>query len=107
MTGRPTTVLSPEPQAPRPEPAVDVDRAYRLDRRVVVRPAVEGAVAYHFGTRRAVFLHEPRLPEFLNGLEHEPSLASALDALVLDTDDRARWEDTLARLARAQVIHVL
>lgn len=87
------------------EAAVDARRAYVVDRRVVVRPVVKGAVAYHFGTSRAVFLHEPQMPDFLTGLDRYPSLASALDALALETADRTRWEATLACLARAQVIH--
>lgn len=92
------------PASTNPE-ALDTGRAYWLDRRVVIRPESFGAVAYHFGTRRAVFLHEPGLSEFLTGLERHESLSSALDALHLNPDLRLAWEDSLARLAGAQIIH--
>lgn len=86
---------------------LDPSRPYCMDRRVVIRPESVGAVAYHFGTRRAVFLHEPRLFEFLPGLERHPSLESALDALRLDPDERSAWEASLAHLVGAQIIHAL
>jgi len=86
---------------------LDYARAYSLDRRVVIRPEAVGAVAYHCGTLRATFLHEPGLEEFLMNLERQPSLSSALEALHLDPQRRSVWEASLAKLAGAQIIHAL
>jgi putative mycofactocin binding protein MftB len=37
-------------------PASDLDRPWRLDERVAVRPEPFGALLYHFGTRRLSFV---------------------------------------------------
>jgi putative mycofactocin binding protein MftB len=55
----------------------ELERAWRLDRRVAIRPEPFGALAYHFGTRRLSFLKSRKLLAVVLTLEAQPT---ALDA---------------------------
>ena len=62
-----------------------------------------GALAYHYGNRRLVFLKSRTLVELVASLHDYPSAAEAVDALVPEPQ-RAAYRRALARLADAQVI---
>jgi mycofactocin biosynthesis protein MftB len=51
----------------------DLDRAWRLDSQVAIRPERFGALAYHFGTRRLSFLKSRKLLAVVEALAAEPS----------------------------------
>jgi putative mycofactocin binding protein MftB len=59
---------------------MDVQRPYQLSERVGLRPEPFGAMAYHFDTRRLVFLKTPDLVELVHSLASFPSLAAAVVA---------------------------
>ena len=70
------------------------------------RPAgrvVRRGSAYHYGTRRLVFLKSLPLVRLVTELEAYRSAAAALDALVPE-GERARYAAALARLADSGVI---
>jgi putative mycofactocin binding protein MftB len=71
-----------------------VDRALELAPRVALRPEPFGALAYHYGTRRLVFLKDRQLVRVLEALGSQPSLGEAFDAC--DVGDRRRQAFTRA-----------
>ncbi len=83
--------------------AFAVEGAWRLDPQVALRDESFGALAYHYGTRRLVFLKSRPLVGLVSGLEAYPTAAAALDALAPE-GERARYEAALGRLAESGVI---
>lgn len=68
--------------AARPACAFDPSRPSRLSPEVSLREESFGALAYHFGTRRLVFLKSPTLVELLRALHAHRSTAAAIEAHV-------------------------
>ena len=83
--------------------AFAVDRAYRLNPQVALRDESFGALAYHYGNRRLVFLKSRTLVTLVSSLGEYASAAAALSAHVPD-DQRAAYARALARLAASEVI---
>ena len=65
-----------------------LDRALTLHPQVALRPEPFGALAYHYGNRRLVFLQHTDMVAVAGALAHHPSLADALEACGID---RRRW----------------
>jgi putative mycofactocin binding protein MftB len=55
-----------------------LDRPYRLNPRVALRPEPFGALAYHYGNRRLVFLRSPEMVRVVEALDDADSAADAL-----------------------------
>jgi putative mycofactocin binding protein MftB len=87
----------------RPPAAFATDRAWRLNPQVALRDESFGALAYHYGNRRLVFLKSRALVALVSSLEEYPSADRALSQLV-PADERRAYERALARLAAAEVI---
>jgi putative mycofactocin binding protein MftB len=89
-------------------PALDPDRPYALHPQVALRPEPFGALAYHYGNRRLVFLKSPAMVALVRSLADHPSLAAALDAAVADGvitgRQRASHERALASLAASDIL---
>ena len=85
-------------------PAVfDAGQPYEMHPQVAIRPESFGALAYHYGNRRLVFLKSRRLVELVASLGDYETAAGALEALV-PTEERAAYGRALARLATSEVI---
>ena len=82
----------------------DLNRGWRLNPAVALRPEPFGALAYHFGNRRLSFLKTPRLVTVVRLLDSQASAAAALDAAGVSTRERARYAAALAALADSEVI---
>jgi mycofactocin biosynthesis protein MftB len=80
-----------------------VERAWRLNPQVALRDEAFGALAYHYGNRRLVFLKSRTLVDLVSSLQAYPSAGEAIGALVPD-GERASYRRALARLAEAEVI---
>lgn len=74
----------------------DADLPARLHPLVAVRDESFGALAYHYGERRLVFLKTPALVAVLVDLEHHATARAAVAAHVADGE----VDDYLAALAR-------
>ncbi len=83
--------------------AFDTDRPWRLNAQVALRDESFGALAYHYGNRRLVFLKSRALVDLVSSLAEYPSAGDALSDLVPETA-RPAYERALARLAAAEVI---
>ncbi len=79
------------------------EKAWQLNPQVALRDEAFGALAYHYGTRRLVFLKSRRLVDLVTSLREYPSAAEAVDALV-PAAERAAYRRALARLADSGVI---
>jgi len=87
------------------ETEFDAAAGWSLHPQVALRPEGFGALAYHYGNRRLVFLKSERLVSLVASLDRYDSAESALQALV-DPGERGRYAAALARLAASQVIRV-
>jgi putative mycofactocin binding protein MftB len=76
---------------------------WRLHPQVALREEPFGALAYHYGNRRLVFLKSRTLVELVSSLERFPSATAALEALVPEAG-RPSYRRALARLATSEVI---
>ena len=79
------------------------EKAWRLNLHVALRDESFGALAYHYGTRRLVFLKSRLLVDLVSSLGEYPSAAEAIAALVPE-QQRAGYERALGRLAGSEVI---
>lgn len=83
---------------------LQLDRRYRLDPLVALRPERFGAMAYHYGNRRLNFLRSPLLASVVESLADHPSLQAALDALVPPAQ-HASYRRALSSLVASDFIH--
>jgi mycofactocin biosynthesis protein MftB len=86
-------------------PAFDAESAWQLNPQVALRDESFGALAYHYGNRRLVFLKSRRLVELVSALGEYRSADEAIDAIVPE-GERASYRRALARLAASEVIDV-
>ncbi len=84
---------------------IDLDRAWRLDSQVALRPERFGALAYHFGTRRLSFLKDRRLHEVARTLGTRATAREACLAAGVCEQEMPRFARALASLAAAGMIH--
>ena len=109
-SGEPGTPVTREEQAasgeraPSGEPSgFDAARPYEKHPQVAIRPESFGALAYHYGNRRLVFLKSPALVTVVETLAEFPSAAAALAAHVPDAQ-RASYCTALSGLLASEVI---
>jgi putative mycofactocin binding protein MftB len=80
---------------------------YRRSLRVGLRPEPFGALAYHYDTRRLVFLKSTELVDLVDSLESHPTADAAVDALVgADGDRRPAYLKALGSLVEAGIVEV-
>ena len=63
---------------------------------MALRPEPFGALAYHYGNRRLIFLKHPDVVRVVRSLDEHGSLAETLDACGIAP---ARWPSFLTRTA--------
>ena len=81
----------------------DPDSAWRVHPQVALRDESFGALAYHYGTRRLLFLKSPTLVDLVSSLDRYASATAAMEAIV-PAPERPRYCRALARLAASEVI---
>jgi mycofactocin biosynthesis protein MftB len=81
------------------------DKPWRVHPQIALRDESFGALAYHFGTRRLMFLKSRPLVELVTALDQYDSADAALDALIPESE-RPTYRRALARLAASEVIDV-
>ena len=83
--------------------AFDAEGPARLSEQVALRDEPFGALAYHYGTRRLVFLKSRTLVELCRALPGYGSISEAVGSLVAP-DERAAYLSALRRLFDAGVL---
>lgn len=81
-----------------------LDRRLALDPQVALRPEPFGALAYHYGNRRLVFLKHPDVVRVVQALADHDTVADALRACDIA---EARWpsfERALESLTRSHLL---
>lgn len=76
---------------------------WSLSDEVSLRDESFGALAYHHGTRRLVFVKSPLLADVVRRLGDYDSVDDALGALV-EPDERDSFARALASLARSEIL---
>ena len=84
--------------------AFDLNRGWRLNPAVSLRPESFGALVYHFGNRRLSFLKTRQLVTVVRLLASHDSAADALAAAGVPVQRRAQYAAALAALADSEVI---
>jgi putative mycofactocin binding protein MftB len=82
----------------------DLDRAWRVDPRVSMRPEPFGALLYHFGTRRLSFLKNQRVLAVVRALGDHPSARSACAAAGVTEAELPAYVRALSALADSNMI---
>ena len=82
----------------------DLDRAWRVDPRVSLRPEPFGALLYHFGTRRLSFLKNQTVLAVVRALADHPSARSACLAAGVAEADLPVYARALTALADSKMI---
>jgi putative mycofactocin binding protein MftB len=82
----------------------DLDRAWRVDPRVSLRPEPFGALLYHFGTRRLSFLKSQRVLAVVRALGDHPSARAACTAAGVTEAELPAYRQALATLAESSMI---
>jgi mycofactocin biosynthesis protein MftB len=82
------------------DPAV----AYRLHPKVALRPEPFGALAYHYGNRKLVFLKSMRMVELVRNIGDHPSVDDALNTLSLTPQSRPKYLAALTSLAQSDML---
>jgi putative mycofactocin binding protein MftB len=84
--------------------ALDPEQAYRLHPKVALRPEPFGALAYHYGNRKLVFLKSPRMVALVRDLGTYPTLNEALSAAGLTERSRPKYLAALMSLAQSDML---
>jgi putative mycofactocin binding protein MftB len=82
----------------------DPSRAYGLSPEVALRDERFGAMAYHYGNRRLVFLCSREVVTLVRDLEHHGSIDAALAASSIASDRWSTFRKALQGLAESEVI---
>jgi putative mycofactocin binding protein MftB len=81
-----------------------LDRAFALHPQVALRPEPFGALAYHYGNRKLIFLKHPDIVDVVRGLADHATLREALIAAGIA---EARWpvfERAVASLVESEML---
>jgi mycofactocin biosynthesis protein MftB len=82
----------------------DLDRPWRIDEKVAVRPEPFGALLYHFGTRRLSFLKNATVLAVVESLADHPSARSACAAAGVSAAALPAYRRALGTLAESSMI---
>jgi mycofactocin biosynthesis protein MftB len=82
----------------------DLDRRWRLDDQVALRPERFGAMLYHFGTRRLSFLKDPRMLTVVRALAEQPTARAACAAAGVGPAELPAFTTALATLAATRMV---
>ena len=81
-----------------------LDRRLELDPQVAVRPEPFGALAYHYGNRRLIFLKHPDVVRVVGALGDHDSVREALVACDIDESRWASFDAALESLSRSGML---
>ena len=80
------------------------DRALELAPRVALRPEPFGALAYHYGNRRLVFLRDRDLVRVVESLASHTTVAAAFEACQIADRRRPAFERAIASLIDSEMV---
>ena len=86
--------------------AVTLDAAFELHPQAAVRPEPFGALVYHYGNRRLVFLRKPEVLDVVNHLGVHDTVGHTLAACGIAESRWPSFVKALANLEDSEVIRV-
>lgn len=86
---------------------VTLESACELHPQVALRPEPFGALAYHYGNRRLVFLKHPDIVRVVKTMGQHPCLREALLAEGVDENRWPSFVSALSSLTTSEIIRVL
>lgn len=86
-------------------PSVLLDRRLALHPQVALRPEPFGALAYHYDTRRLVFLKHPDVVRVVKALDRHDTVGEALTACDIAPNRWAAFERALSALIESEMLH--
>ncbi len=95
-----STDLSPA----KPVVTVALDSVLELHPQVAVRPEPFGALAYHYGNRRLIFLKHPDVVRVVQRLAEHPDVAATLGACGIAPDRHDSFVTALASLQKSEIV---
>ncbi len=81
-----------------------LDQALELHPQVALRPEPFGALAYHYGNRRLVFLKHRDVVTVAQHLGEHPTLGATLEACHIDPSRWPSFEKAFASLASSEIV---
>ena len=85
-------------------PPALLDRALELHPKVALRPEPFGALAYHYDTRRLVFLKHVDVVRVVEALARHPTAGEALGACGIEPARHAAFEQALGALIDSEML---
>lgn len=85
--------------------ATIASRSLALHPQVALRPEPFGALAYHYGTRRLVFLKHPDIVRVVAALADHPSVADALTVCQVEPRRWPSFERAIASLLDSEMLY--
>jgi putative mycofactocin binding protein MftB len=81
-----------------------LDRRLALDPQVALRPEPFGALAYHYGNRKLIFLRHPDVVRVVDALDGDRTLAEVLVSCGIDERRWPSFETALSSLERSEML---
>jgi len=81
-----------------------LQQGLELHPRVALRPEPFGALAYHYDTRRLVFLKHPDVVAVVRELGSHPTVAATLDACGISAQRRPAFVKALTSLLESNIL---
>lgn len=85
---------------------LDPAGVYRVHEKVAVRPEPFGALVYHYGNRKLVFLKNLRMVAVVNSLDGHATINDALDANDVPAASRPNYLRALHSLLKSDMLEV-
>jgi putative mycofactocin binding protein MftB len=82
-----------------------LDRHLELDEQVALRPEPFGALAYHYGNRKLIFLKHPDVVAVVEALPTHDTLGDALRACGIEERRWPAFQSALEALERSEMLH--
>ncbi len=82
-----------------------LQRRLALHPQVALRPEPFGALAYHYGNRKLIFLKHPDVVRVVEALPDHDSLADTLTACGVERHRWRSFESALASLYDSEMLH--
>lgn len=83
---------------------VALESTLEIHPQVAVRPESFGALAYHYGNRRLIFLKHPDVVNVVQTLHEHPDVQSTLNACGVTRD---RWPSFVEALSSLEISEVI
>ena len=82
-----------------------LDRHLELNSQVALRPEPFGALAYHYGNRKLIFLKHPDMVRVVRALDGRSSLADTLRSCEIAEHRWPSFEAALTSLTESEMLH--